>query len=154
MRQLLLTAFLFLSFTSAAYSQCTQSPGVRRTIEAINKKFTEAFNGGDAAGVAGMYKSDALLMPPNSPIIGNHLGIQTFWQQLITAGIKVVSLKTSSLDACGNTAIETGQYELTIPKAGGGTTTDYGKYIVVWKRQGKNWKLTRDIWNTNMAAGG
>ena len=154
MRQLLATAFLVLSFTSAAHGQCTQSPSVRRTIEANNKKFIEAFNAGDAAVVAGMYKGDALLMPPNSPIIGNHQGIQTFWQQLITAGVKVVGLRTSSLDACGNTAIETGQYELTIPKAGGGTTTDYGKYIVVWKRQGKTWRLTRDLWNTNMAAGG
>ena len=46
-------------------------------------------------------------------------------------------------------AVEIGQYTL-----GGadGTTIDQGKYLVVWKNDGGNWKLHRDIWNTSRPA--
>ena len=33
--------------------------------------------------------------------------------------------------------------------AGGEPVTDIGKYVVIWKRQGDDWKLHIDIWNTN-----
>ncbi len=31
---------------------------------------------------------------------------------------------------------------------------DKGKYVVVWKKQNGNWKMYRDIWNSNMPAPG
>jgi len=27
-----------------------------------------------------------------------------------------------------------------------------GKYVVIWKRDGGQWKIHRDIWNTSMPA--
>ena len=33
-----------------------------------------------------------------------------------------------------------------------GRSSTSGKYIVVWKRDGGQWKLHRDIWNTSMPA--
>jgi ketosteroid isomerase-like protein len=33
-----------------------------------------------------------------------------------------------------------------------GKTADRGKYIVVWKRDGGQWRLHRDSWNTSMPA--
>ena len=153
MRQLLIAALFVTALSSISVGQ--QSAALRKTIEANNQRFVEAFNRGDAAAIAAMYASgDPRLMPPNSPVIGNRQGIQSFWQGLISAGIKAAKLETTEVVACGNTAYEVGKYELTIPKAGGGTVTDYGKYVVVWKKEGRQWKLARDIWNTNMAATG
>ncbi len=150
MKRLLFASFLLISPWSLALAQ--DSVQVRRLIEANNQRFLAAFNRGDAAVITSMYTRDALLLPPNSPIIGNHQGIRTYWQSLINAGVKAVELKTSTLEACGNTAYEVGQYTLTIPKAGGGTITDYGKYVVVWKREGRRWRLAVDSFGTNMPA--
>ena len=147
MRQLLLTTLLIGLWTSPGHGQ--QSGIVRQAIEANNKAFVEAFNRGEAGTVADLYTNDALLLPPNSPMIAGRTGIGEFWQKLITAGLKAVSLDTERVDVCGDTAYEVGHYALTIPIAAGGTVTDKGKYIVVWKREGRNWKLTRDIWNTS-----
>jgi uncharacterized protein (TIGR02246 family) len=136
----------------ASLAQAQQS--VRKGIEANNRRFIEVFNKGDGAAVAAMYATDARLLPPNSPMIEGRQNIQTFWQGFISMGVKIVKLDVDQVEASGNLAIEVGHYSLTIPAAGGGTITDEGKYVVVWKRQGRNWKLAVDIFNTNMPAAG
>jgi hypothetical protein len=50
--------------------------------------------------------------------------------------------------ARGSTATEVGQYELR-DKAG--KVLDHGKYIVIWRQEGKKWKLFRDMFSTNVS---
>jgi ketosteroid isomerase-like protein len=98
-----------------------------------------------------MYTADAQLHPPNGLTIIARQRIQSFWQEAISARIKAVKLETKLVEACGDTAYEVGEYELTIPAAGGGSTRELGKYMVIWKKQGRRWRLAQDIWNTNSA---
>jgi uncharacterized protein (TIGR02246 family) len=135
---------------AAAFTQAQNS--VRRTIEINTKQFIEAFNKSDAVAVANMYTMNARLLPPNSEIIEGRANIQTFWKGAMAAGIKIVSLDIADLEVQGNTAIEVGRYTLTTPAAGGTTTTDKGKYVVVWKRQGQSWRLAIDTFNTSLPA--
>ena len=51
----------------------------------------------------------------------------------------------------GNLIVETGKYVTTI-SAGGTTITDEGKYVVVWRREGRGWKIIRDIFNSDKPA--
>ena len=151
MKAMLSAALLLI--LSAGFARAQDTGGVRKAIEANNKKFIEAFNSGDAAAVGGMYASDARLFPPNSQRIDGSQGIQGFWQSLINAGVKVVRLETVQVESSGDIAYEVGNYTLTIPQADKEAITAEGKYVVVWKRQGPNWKLTADIWNSNKPAG-
>ena len=144
-RQLLVT--LLIIFT-ASITEAQQS--ARTAIEANTKQFTEAFNKGDAAAVANLYTMDARLLPPNSEMVEGRPNIQKFWQGAMTAGVKMVSLETVHVETQGNVAIEIGRYTTTMPGAGGTTTTDKGKYVVVWKREGESWKLAIDIFNTSI----
>ncbi|MDQ3472287.1 MAG: SgcJ/EcaC family oxidoreductase [Acidobacteriota bacterium] len=112
----------------------------------------EAFNKGDAAAVANMYTMDARLLPPNAEKVSGRANIQTFWQGAISAGLKMVSLETEHVETHGNVAVEVGRYTTTIPGAGGVTRTDKGKYVVVWKRERRSWKLAVDIFNSDMPA--
>jgi ketosteroid isomerase-like protein len=43
-------------------------------------------------------------------------------------------------------AHETGSYRITGPD---GKVLEKGKYTVIWKRDGGQWKLHRDIWNSD-----
>ncbi|MFN2493684.1 MAG: SgcJ/EcaC family oxidoreductase [Pyrinomonadaceae bacterium] len=146
-RQLFVT---LLIICAASIAEAQQS--VRRAIEVNNKHFTEAFNKGDAAAVANMYAIDARVLPPNGEIVEGRANIQKFWQGAMSSGLKMVSLERTHLEAHGNMAVEIGRYILTVPGAGGTTTTDKGKYVVVWKREGRSWKLAVDIFNTSMPA--
>jgi uncharacterized protein (TIGR02246 family) len=146
-RQILITVLIICA---ASVAQAQDS--VRRVIEVNTRQFIEAFNKGDAAAVANMYTNDARVLPSNSEIIEGHANIQKFWQGAISSGMKLVSLEMVNLETHGNSAVEIGHYTSTIPGAGGITTTDKGKYVVVWKREGRSWKLAVDIFNTSMPA--
>jgi hypothetical protein len=50
---------------------------------------------------------------------------------------------------CQPPATEEGQYEL---KDKAGKTLDQGKYIVVWQKDGSDWKLLRDMFSSKLAA--
>ena len=151
-RTLLLLALVALS-SSLVLAQ-SKGGNVRAAIEAANKQFITALNRGDAAAVAAMYTADARLLPPNSPMGEGRQAIQQFWQGAIGAGAKMVSLETLHVESQGSLAYEVGRYTLTSPTAGGGTTTDTGKYVVVWEREGGKWKLASDIWNSDAPAQG
>jgi uncharacterized protein (TIGR02246 family) len=144
-RQLLVT---LLIICAASIAQAQQS--ARTAIEANGKLFTEVFNKGDAAALANMYTTDARVLPPNGEMVEGRPNIQKFWQGAMSAGLKMVSLETVHVETQGNVAVEIGHYTTTIPGAGGTTTTDKGKYVVVWKREGGAWKLAVDIFNTSI----
>jgi ketosteroid isomerase-like protein len=106
-----------------------------------------AFGDGDAAGVAALYTTEGQLAPPNSEVVTGTEGIGGFWQAVMDMGLKIGKLETTELEEYGDTAVEQGRYELADAE---GNVADHGKYLVIWKRDGGDWKLHRDIWNTSM----
>ncbi len=118
-------------------------------IKAANKNMGERYAAGDAAGVAACYTKTAILMPPNSKAFKGHKAIAGWWKGAMAMGVKTVTLRTSAVDDQGRTAIETGVATL---KGARNKTLDTAKYVVVWKREGKDWKLHWDIFNSNNPA--
>ena len=116
-------------------------------IAVTNQSFMTTFASGDAKGLAAFYTADGQLAPPNSDVVTGHEAIAGFWQGAMEMGLKGVSLETAELDEYGDTAVEQGRYQIT---DGEGNVADRGKYLVIWKRDGDEWKLHRDIWNTSM----
>ena len=104
---------------------------------------------GDAEGMGKLYTTGGQLLPTNSDFVTGNEAIQAFWQAVMDMGIKTAELETVELEGHGDTAIEVGRYALG---GDGGQVLDKGKYIVIWKQEGGQWKLHRDIWNTSMPA--
>jgi uncharacterized protein (TIGR02246 family) len=122
----------------------------RQAIEAANRNLTASLARGDAAGMATLYTANGQLLPPNSDVASGTQAIQAFWQAVIGMGIKEATLQTGEVEAHGDTAFEVGRFTL---KGEGGHVLDQGKYIVIWKQEGGQWKLHRDIWNSSQPAG-
>ena len=122
---------------------------VRDEIAAANQRFMAAFARGDAAGVAACYTPDAQLFPSNSDVVQGLAAIEAFWRGVMGMGIAGARLETAEAEEHGDIAHEVGHYTLT---AAGGQTADRGKYLVLWRRAGGQWKLHRDIWNTSVPA--
>lgn len=142
---------LFLALLACTKPETFDLAAVRKAIEEGGAKWTEAFNRGDAAGVAALYTEDATLLPPNSEIVQGRQGIQNFWNGGIQMGLKDVSLTIVNIGGSGETAYEIGKYSLKIQPGDQEGMTDSGKYLVVWKRQTDGtWKLHADIWNSSM----
>ena len=126
-----------------------QTAGPRAAIEAANARFSADFAKGDAAAVASHYTAAGQVFPPNGDVVRGREAIAKFWKGVMDAGIKGVKLAIVEVEAHGDTAHEVGTYVLT---GDGGKALDNGKYVVVWKRDGGQWRLHRDIWNTNTPA--
>ncbi len=117
----------------------------RSGIEATNARFMEAINSGDIATVAGLYTDDAVLCAPNMPMQRGRAAIRATFDGMIQAmGVPKLQLDTAQVEERGDAAWEIGAYTMT---AGG--QTDKGKYLVVWKREGSDWKLAVDMWNSD-----
>ena len=53
----------------------------------------------------------------------------------------------------GDMALDRGTYSLTVAP-GGSTQTDTGKYVVVWRKIGGDWKAAADIFNSDLPVSG
>ncbi len=122
------------------------SSAVTESIASANQAFMAAFGDGDTTGMAALYTAEGQLAPPNSEVVAGTEGIAGFWQAVIDMGLKGAKLETIELEEYGGTAVEQGRYQLMDAD---GAVADHGKYIVIWKRDGDDWKLHRDIWNTS-----
>jgi len=129
----------------------TQSTSVRDAIAVANENFMDTFKRRDAAGVAALYTENGQVLPPNSDFVTGKQAIAMFWQALMDMEIKEVKLEIVEVSDHGDTAIEVSNYTL---QGEGGQALDKGKYIVIWKQEGGQWKLHRDIFNSSMPAPG
>jgi uncharacterized protein (TIGR02246 family) len=128
---------------------------VKKAIEDANAKFLDALAKGDAASAAGNYADDAILMMPNEAAMSGHQAIVDGFTKFVKdATISNGKPLTSDVQVSGDLAVETGTFEWTITPKGGKPMTDKGKYLTVWKKQADgNWKIIRDMNNSDLAAG-
>ena len=109
----------------------------------------------DAAGIAALYVEDGAVMPPNAPISKGRTAIQQTWASLMqTPGFDLTFAPEQIIvSSSGDMALDRGTYKLAVaPK--GTAQTDTGKYVVVWRKIGSEWKAAADIFNSDLPASG
>jgi uncharacterized protein (TIGR02246 family) len=114
-------------------------------IEAVNGKWMAYFNKGDFDGVASLYAADAMAFPPGSGIVKGRAAIGAMWKSMAD---QVTDPKVTTIDVKRlgpSAAREIGTYSLKTKASPPKELT--GKYVVVWEKVGKDWKLAADIWN-------
>ena len=119
----------------------------KATIEKLNDAWTAAFNKGDAAAVAALYTEDAYVLPPGSAMVKGRTAIEAFWRQ---AAQQMTDAKLTTLDVLPlgrSAAREIGTVSLKTKSQPPQEVV--GKYVVVWRKVGRDWKLATDIWNTD-----
>ena len=109
----------------------------------------------DAAGIALLYADDGAVMPPNAPIGKGRAAIQQTWASMMrTPGFDLtITPEQILVSSSGDMALDRGTYSLTVAPEGK-TQTDTGKYVVVWRKIGSEWKAAADIFNSDLPASG
>jgi uncharacterized protein (TIGR02246 family) len=150
----LLAATLFIALASnGLHAQAAKTdPALNKLADA----FEMACKAKDAAKVGALYAEDAVLMPPNEPMVKGRTAIQGYWAKQFQQGITGIDLTPIESRVSGDQAFEAGRAVVTInpgaSKPGGsGTVTDNAKYVVVYKRVAGEWKLAYDVFNSDAA---
>jgi uncharacterized protein (TIGR02246 family) len=117
-----------------------------QTIRDLGERWGGFVRDKDAAAIAQLYTEDGALMPPNMPIAKGRSAIQQGWTSMLqspgfdlTFAPEQIQVSTS-----GDMALDRGTYRL-------GEET--GKYVVVWRKIGGEWKVAADIFNSDRAGG-
>jgi uncharacterized protein (TIGR02246 family) len=125
-------------------------------IEAVHKRedeFLAAHSFNDGAKLADFYTDDALLIPPDEPIVRGKKAIADWYENEFKKAPPIENPKVTLEDikVCGNTAFIRGDFILKFE----GQSTDRLvrqnlRFISIWQRQpDETWKFYCDIWNTN-----
>lgn len=120
-------------------------------LRAGTDAWVAAYNGGDAAGVAAWYATDAILMPPDKAPVAGPAAIREFMVGDMAgskaAGVKFV-LGEAQQGVSGNLGWHSGVFKVT---GSSDATVATGKFLETWRKADGKWLLIRDIWNMDAA---
>ena len=160
MKQFTLSFLLIAVLASLVLSSCKDSSkeniskqdvfnldSAKQLIEKQNAAFQKAFEDSDSVGLANLFTSDGKMMMPGSPSIVGRPAIASVVAQFMKMNI-IRQAKTIDVWGNGDLLVEEGTASLSDQK---GVELDHAKYLVMWKKEDGQWKLFRDIWNTDLA---
>jgi uncharacterized protein (TIGR02246 family) len=125
----------------------------RPAIEAREREFVEAFNGGDAAGVARLFTEDGRVLPPNARAVQGRANVEAFMKEDLAQAS--LSLRLLTVHASADLCVAVGLSEVERHPGGASPEKDIGKYIEVWTHQSDgSWLLAEDIFNSSLPAPG
>jgi ketosteroid isomerase-like protein len=145
-------AILACLLSAGALAQ-QQRPSDEQRIRQLDRDWIAKVAAKDLTGTVAFYAKDGVVMAPNAPPAEGTAAITETWRgilglpngSLTFAPTRVTIAKSADL------AYEVGTYSLAFDGAKG-RVQDQGKYVVVWKKEGRAWKVAADIFNSNVPA--
>jgi len=118
-------------------------------IAAAARRFVSLFALSDAAKIASCYTDDAEILSANMSPVRGRAQIESVFKFTNRPG-HTIEFQSAELDLQGATAIEIGAY---VRKQRDGSTFSRGRYIIIWKCVGDEWKIHRDMFASQPAVG-
>jgi uncharacterized protein (TIGR02246 family) len=120
-------------------------------VQALAKKWTDAYNAHDRAALGALYTDNAHLMMHGDPTIKGRKNIEAFWAKDFKEGDPITKLTvTNSVNGVDMVLVH-GNYEVIDRKTG--KRLGYGRFAHIWDKDGKGaWRLDRDLWNQPVEA--
>jgi uncharacterized protein (TIGR02246 family) len=108
-----------------------------------------AYEAGDAAALAGLYTTDAVLMQPGLPTMTGRAAIESHYGQGFAQGSFTVDIRPGSTVVDGDIGYEHGQFTGTMtPAAEGDPRQTEGRYVVMLRRDTDGaWRIARSMSN-------
>jgi uncharacterized protein (TIGR02246 family) len=118
-------------------------------IQAAQDRLAEAVSARNAERAAALYTDDARLIPQGAPSCDGRGAIAAFFAGAFANGIAGARFITEDVEGDERQATEIGRYELyAVPPDGERIVAAEGRYLVVWRKAGGEWRMHRDMFNT------
>lgn len=140
---------LTLGLVAAAVSLAADS-NVDQALRDADEQWSKVAGAKDLDKTVAFYAEDAVVLPPNAPMVTSKAGIHDLWKGFLDS-LSDINWKTTRVQAAksGEMALLVGTYELTMKDG----TKDKGKYCEVWKKQANGqWKCTTDMFSSDLPA--
>jgi ketosteroid isomerase-like protein len=148
MRPLLSLILLLLLTNSYTLAQHDPLAEAKKAIAESNAIYFTSFAKNDSTVFIDRYAPDACIMPPNSPQFCGHNAVANFFKfGYETIGLRGGKFITTAVYGDGKEFVtEEGLWQSFNEK---GELFDDGKFLVLWKKTPKGWKMFRDSFSSN-----
>ncbi|MCG8409475.1 MAG: SgcJ/EcaC family oxidoreductase [Phycisphaerales bacterium] len=104
---------------------------------------------GDLDGVTASYTDDALLLPPDRPVLRGIDAIREHYQKLFDRYDLKVTIRSDEIHIAGDWAHSVGvTFVTSLPRTGGQAVQSQDKYMMLLKRtRDGHWKIHRLMWS-------
>jgi uncharacterized protein (TIGR02246 family) len=141
-------AFL-LSVPVQSLGQSNQQSNDEAAIRALDAKWQKAIAAHDLAATVEGYTDDAVMMEPGVPAFVGKQAIREQWQRELSDKALALTWSVDALEMKGDLAYTRGPYQITYTADKGVPMDEVGKYIVIWKKVGNQWKVASEIYNAD-----
>ncbi len=119
---------------------------IQAAISRANQECVAALEAGDAHAYAQHFADDAMSLPGRGAVVRGRTAIEEAMEEAFhKAHFSEAEWQTLDTQFNGKTAYETGAYKFIVRPAGrGGTQQMTGRYFIVWKKVGDQWKIVVD----------
>ena len=149
---------VFLLLTAGMLACQSKEPGkakknnfsidsVKAHISKMNESYSERFMSNDSTFYADRYCIDARVYSPGMPAVTGRDSIRSFFYNNGNNKEAKIELPAGNIYGNEELVVEEGIYNFPDGKGG---SVDKGKFIALWKKENGNWKLFREIWNTDL----
>jgi ketosteroid isomerase-like protein len=126
-----------------------QTSADEKAIQDLDTAWIKAAQDKNVDKAVSYYADNAMMMPPGAPIATTPEQRRAAWQNLLSDPNMTINFGRTKLEVAkgGDMAYDVGWTEVKTKDAQGATTTQRGKYIVVWKKINGRWKVVADTFN-------
>ncbi len=103
--------------------------------------------------LVGLYLPDAIVLRPNVEPARGQTAIRQLLRTALESGLGDVELDGSESAVLGEMACLTGRNRMLFPVATGQRQERTGKYLLVARREGSEWKILADSWSVDATGG-
>src|SRR5438477_6731202 len=142
----ILTFCVALAFSGTVFAASADEKAVRDA----DAEWSKAAGAKDLDKTVSFYADDAMVLPPNEPMVISKSGIRNLWKGFLDS-LTDISWKTTHVEMAksGDMSYLIGTYAMTMKDG----TKDTGKYCEVWKKQADGkWKVAADMFSSDLAA--
>ena len=143
---LIISLFLYCTCNFFAQTYIGKKKEINKILNNI-ENFSKHVMAGDAAKIADAYTTDGKIFPSGKDIMEGTAKLEKYWEP--SPGYKTLYHKVTPTEIriVKKTAYDYGYYEGESMNPKGEKFKWEGKYVIVWKKVGKEWKIYLDIWN-------
>jgi len=143
--------FLYIALFIGFLSNAQNYIGKKKQINQIlyqTKMFSKYLVAGDTEKLVSIYSEDGKIFPSNTDIVQGTANLYKYWKT--PEGSKIIKHKVTPIEikVVKKTAYDYGYYEGATLTSNGKEITWKGKYVIIWKKINKKWKIYVDIWNS------
>lgn len=142
----LIIGVLALSGMGAVKAQ-TSLAEAKKAIEASNAIYFQAFAKQDSSIFISRYAEDCWIMPPNAPSLCGPDAPLDFYKKAFSLGLRNGEFITIDVYGVSEDVVaEIGFWRSINAQS---EVYDNGKYLVLWKKTAKGWKMWRDSFSSD-----